>query len=165
MSNNDQRLQGILSVLLTKVKQPAVILVTAASARDDSSQLSWGLAKVANDAGYRGVAISLGDLAGAAFSGRAAVLKDVDLAIAGHAARNDVVFVDAPSLLDTQFAVHVSQAAAGTLLALADGRKVTHEDERTAELLRMVDAKFLGVVTTPSRAIVEAEPKKPSHLP
>jgi Mrp family chromosome partitioning ATPase len=165
MSNNDQRLQVILSVLLAKVTQPAIVLVTAASPRDDSSMLSAGLTKAAKDAGHSAVTIALSDFTGLSFSGRAAVQKDVDQAIAEKSAVHDVVFIDAPSLLDTQFAVHVAKLAAVTVLALANGRKVTPEDERAAELLRMVDAKFLGVVTTPYRPlVVEQKQKKASRV-
>jgi hypothetical protein len=165
MSNTDQRLQVILSVVLAKVTSPAVVLVTAASARDDSSLLSRGLTAAAKDAGHTAALISLEDFS---LRGRTFVQRDVDLAIAEKSALNDIVFVDAPSLSNTQFAVHVAQAAAGTVLALAIGRAVTSEDKRTADLLRLVDAKFLGVVTTPLRpagAAGTTEKKAPRREP
>ena len=68
--------------------------------------------------------------------------------------------VDAPSLLDTEFAIRVAQMAAGTVLALAIGRKVTAQDKRVADLLRLVGAKFLGVVATPHRPKGAAEAKE-----
>jgi Mrp family chromosome partitioning ATPase len=119
------------------------------------------LTTAATVAGFSVTLMSLEDFSDLPLPGGRVVQKDVDLSITENAARYDVVIVHAPSLLDTQFAVRVAQAAAGTVLALASGRKITPEDERAAELLRLVDAKFLGVVTTPPRPVaVKAVRKK-----
>jgi hypothetical protein len=162
MSNTDQRLQVILSVVLAKVTSPAIVLVTAASPCDDSTLLARGLTAAAKDTGHSAVLVSLEDFSHATAP---VVLKDVERSIAERAARNDIVFVDAPSLLNTPFAVRLAQTAAGTILALAGGRKVMSEDKRAAELLQLVGATFLGIVTTPLRpTTVKLAEKKVARL-
>jgi hypothetical protein len=157
-SPTDQQLALILSVVQSKISPSAVVFVTAASALDDAALLSSGLTEAAKAAGHHAALVPLEAYS---IAGNTAVQDDVDRSIAEIAAQNDILFVYAPSLLETNFATHIAQTAAGTILAVALGRKMTPRDTQTADALRLLGANVLGIVTTPLRPAVAVAAKAP----
>jgi len=154
----NDRLANVWAVLEARNVFPVVVVVTSATAADDTHGLARGLANVAQATGRRTGLLALvpsprsvsdaASYAHLSVAGRPATREAFNDVFVGWQAAHEVIIVDAGVLGSEAFGFCVVPKATSVVIAVCDQRRVASADHELVALLAGLQASVFGVVMT-----------------
>jgi hypothetical protein len=172
-STQSDRLATIWAIVEARKTFPAMIVVAAATAADDTGAIACGLAEAANAAGKGAGLLRLtketrGGFASGAYAqlsidSRGSERDAFDKALEVWRTQFDVVIVDIADARLGALGAHVVSVADGVVVGLCAQRRVVAADRELAALLTQLQSSVIGVVLCAPMAKTPPARFSPDH--